>query len=216
MRVYCYIRVSTDRQNTIRQENSIREYYNKRGIEFSEDVIFNEKISGKKYGDDRSEFAILKRVLRAGDELVVDSVDRLGRTRKIISEELHYLHEKGVIVRILNIPTTLMMVDECQGNDWVLEMVTNIIIEVYTAVAEQELEEKERRTRDGIEAAKAAGKYKGRKPIKFNVKIIEKWYPAWKRNELMTKQFQELLGLKPNTFYRVIHKYEQSLREEAG
>ena len=81
MILYCYIRVSTDRQNTIRQENAIREYYAKRGVIFSPEVIFVEKISGKKQGEDRSEYAVLKRVLRAGDELVIDSVDRLGRTQ---------------------------------------------------------------------------------------------------------------------------------------
>ena len=63
------------------------------------------------------------------------------------------------------IPTTLMKID---GQEWAIEMINNLLIEVYTSLAQQEISEKERRQREGIEIAKEKGVYKGRKPIEYN------------------------------------------------
>lgn len=76
--------------------------------------------------------------------------------------------------------------------------------------AERELVEKERRTRAGIEIAKSEGKYKGRKPIEYDVRQIEQCYSRWKSGVIKTSEFRKLLGLKPNTFYRAIEKYEKT------
>lgn len=206
--IYAYVRVSSLHQNTARQELLLEEYLKKRGITLDDEHIFKEKMSGKKSVDDRAEYAVLRRILRAGDELVIDALDRLGRTKKGISDEIRYLKEKKVIIRVLNIPTTLIDYSQFQGNEWIIEMVTNILFEVLAAVAEQELVEKERRTRAGIEVAKAAGKYKGRKPIEVDMDTLAKLYPNWKAGNLRTKDYMTLLRLKPNTFYRAIAKFE--------
>lgn len=214
--VYGYIRVSSLKQNTIRQENLLSEYFRLRGVPYDDEHVFIEKVTGKKQGDDRREYAVLRRILRPGDELVLDALDRLGRTKQIIADELKYLREKKVIVRVLTIPTTLIDLEQFKKNEWVIEMVNNILFEVYSSVAQQELEEKERRTRDGIDAAKEAGKYKGRKPIEVDEEALKRWYPKWKLGNLKSYEFQELLKLKPNTFYRAIQKYEKELLENAG
>ena len=82
--------------------------------------------------------------------MYIDSLDRLGRRKADIKAELEYLKNKGVIVRVLTIPTTLI---NLEGQDWVLELINNLLIEVYSSLAEQELAEKERRQRSGIEIA---------------------------------------------------------------
>ena len=198
--VYGYCRASTKKQNEGRQLEALRKF----GV--SDDNIIIEKESGKIDGSERPQYSILRKLLRTGDVLVVDAVDRLGRKKSDIKAEMEYLKEKQVRLVVLNIPTTT--IEPQEGQEWLLEMVLNIIIEVYSSIAEQELAEKERRTRAGIELAKAAGKYKGRKPIDYDEAKLKSLYPRWKAGSVKTNEFRQLLALKPNTFYRAIARYE--------
>ncbi len=95
------------------------------------------------------------------------------------------------------------------NNDWVLDMVNRILVEVYTALAQQELEKKEKRVREGIEAAKLRGVYKGRKPIDMPSNFGDV-YKRWKKDEFTARKAMELLKLKANTFYRMVKVYEES------
>lgn len=206
---YGYARVSTIQQNLDRQVEGIQKYDD--SISESNENLFVEKISGKKSVDEREEYKILRRVLRPGDELVIDALDRLGRTKQIVKEEVEYFKKKGVTLRVLSLPTTLTDLSE---NTWVMEMVNNIIIEVYSSLAEEELVIKERRQRDGIEAAKKRGVYKGRKPKQVDWSKFEGLYQRWKDGGLKTKEFKQLLGLSTSTFYRVIKEYESDTLDE--
>jgi len=200
---YGYVRVSDKDQNPDRQIEGIKKQY----PNIQEDNIFIEKISGKKGVDERPEYAVLRRVLRTGDELVIDALDRLGRKKADIKAELEYLKGKGVILRILLIPTTLV---EMEGQAWVMDMMNNLLIEVYSSIAEQELVEKERRQRAGIEEAKKRGVYKGRKPIEYDESKFAELYPRWRSGGIKAKEFMQLMDLKPNTFYRAVARYEAS------
>jgi len=206
---YGYARVSSLDQHTDRQVEAIKKYC----PDISDENIFIEKISGKIDADGRIEYAVLRRVLRTGDELIIDALDRLGRTKTIIRNEMEYLKNKGVVLRVLTIPTTLIDLDET-GQAWAIEMINNLLFEVYTSLAEQELAEKERRQRAGIEAAKKRGVYKGRQPIRYDEAKLADIYPRWKSGALKSKEYMELLGLKPNTFYRAIERYETRLTAE--
>lgn len=201
---YGYVRSSTAKQNEARQVKALMDY----GIQ--EDNIIIDKESGKISGEDRTNYSILRKMLREGDSLVVDALDRLGRKKSDIKSEVEYLKSKGVRLVVLSLPTTTIKPE--QGQEWVVEMVTNLLIEVYSSMAEQELVEKERRTKAGIEIAKAQGKYRGRKPIDYDEGKLEKLYPRWKSGAIKTNEFQQLLGLKPNTFYRAIERFEATAR----
>lgn len=207
--LYGYIRVSTNEQHTDRQITSIKKHF----PTVKEENLFIEKISGKKGVDERQEYAVLRRVLRSGDELVIDSLDRLGRRKVDIKSELEYLKSRGVIIRVLLIPTTLIDID---GQTWAIEMINNLLIEVYSSLAEQELIEKERRQRAGIEAAKVRGVYKGRKPIEYDQDKFISLYKRWKAGAIKSKEFMELMELKPNTFYRAVQKYESSQQSKSA
>ena len=206
---YGYARVSTSQQNLDLQIIGIQGFDS--SISESNENLFIEKISGKKAVDEREEYRILRRVLRPGDELVIDALDRLGRTKQIVKDEVEYFKKKGVTLRVLSLPTTLTDLGE---NAWVMEMVNNIIIEVYSSLAEEELAIKERRQRDGIEAAKLRGVYKGRKPKQIDWASFEGLYARWKAGGLKTKEFKQLLGLTTSTFYRVIKEYEGETPDE--
>ena len=198
---YSYIRVSDIDQHPDRQLSALKKYW----PDIPEENIFIEKASGKKGVNDRQEYAVLRRILRAGDELFIDSLDRLGRKKADIKNELEYLKNKGVIVRVSTMPTTLIDID---GQAWVIEMINNLLIEVYASLAEQELAEKERRQMAGIEEAKKRGVYKGRKPIEYDKAKFKDLYYRWKKGSIKAKEFMELIGLKPNTFYRAVQRFE--------
>jgi len=203
---YFYGRVSTTDQHAERQITAAKKYK----PTLKDENIFIDKVTGKTF--DRPEWNVLKRVLRKGDELIVSELDRLGRTKQGIKETLEFLKSKEVRIRCLDIPTTL---HDIEGQDWVLELINNILIEVYSSIAQQELERKEYRQRAGIEEAKKKGVYKGRKPIEYDEELLISLYPRWKAKQLKAKECMSLLGLKPNTFYRAIEKYEEEIGSKA-
>jgi DNA invertase Pin-like site-specific DNA recombinase len=138
---YFYGRVSAKDQNLARQLESARQYKNI-------DHIFKDKQSGKNF--DREDYQKMKEILEPGDEVVIHALDRLGRNKEAIKEELAWFKEHGVVVRILNVPTTLIEYPE--GQEWLMEMVNNILIEVLGAFAEQERENIRKRQAEGIAA----------------------------------------------------------------
>lgn len=168
------------------------------------------KSVGKKSVDEREEYRILRRIVRPGDELVIDALDRLGRTKQIVKEEVEYFKKRGVALRVLSLPTTLTDMGE---STWVMDMVNNIIIEVYSSLAEEELIIKERRQRAGIEAAKKKGMYKGRKPKQIDWARFEELYNRWTEGAIKTKEFKALMNLSTSTFYRVVDEFKSGTME---
>ena len=150
-----YARVSTAHQHEDRQIAALLEY----GIE--ERSIIVDKESGKDFN--RLGYLSLKeKLLRPGDTLVVTELDRLGRNKTMVKSELEWFKAEGIRVKILNVPTTLI---DCDGQDWVLDMVSNILIEVMASVAEEERVKIHRRQEEGIAVAKAKGVRFGRPSI---------------------------------------------------
>ena len=89
-----------------------------------------------------------------------------------------------------------------------MEMVANILIEVYTTIAQAELEKRAKRQAEGIEVAKSKGVYTGRKPIKIDNEQFNSVYARWKSKEITARQAMSELNIKSNTFYRRIKEYE--------
>lgn len=142
MRKYLYIRVSTKEQNESRQL-ALKEKY---GLRTSD--IFIDKATGKNFN--RPEYQKLKAELQKGDTLIIMSIDRLGRNKQQALEEIRELRAKGIRLIVDDIPTTQLEVDE--KNQLMIDMVNNILIEVYTSLAEEELRRTKTRQRQGIEA----------------------------------------------------------------
>lgn len=197
MRVYGYSRVSTKEQNLDRQLVELRKYVDDR-------FIFQDKVSGKDFN--RPEYQLMRKVAQKGDVIYVKSLDRLGRNKSEIKQELEYYKNEGVRIKILDIPTSMMDIPE--GQEWLMDMINNLLIEVLATMAEQERLNIRQRQAEGIAIAKKEGKYKGRKEIDFP----ENWaevYDQWKSRKIKGNEAMEKLGLKRNTFYRLIKKYEE-------
>lgn len=197
---FAYIRVSSTEQNFQRQFFELEKYVDSQ-------MIFIDKISGKTF--DRKHYQELKLKLRSGDEVYFHELDRLGRNKQEIKKELLYFKEQGVIVRFLDIPTSLM--NYCEFGEMqksIMEMVNNILIEVLSTQAETELTKIKKRQAEGISIAKAEGKYTGRKEQKLPGNF-EKLYLRWKKKEISATEFCKLLGYKSrSTLYVKIKKFE--------
>ena len=152
--IYGYMRVSTKAQNLNRQEDALLEF----GVE--KDNIFADKESGKNF--DREKYQEMKSILKRNDVLVIKELDRLGRNKVMIKEEIEYFKDNGIRLKILNIPTTLIDIQE--GQEWIIDMVNNILLEVMSSIAEEERKKIKERQAEGIAAAKAGG-------VKFGPKV---------------------------------------------
>ena len=138
--IYFYTRVSTKEQNLARQLEEAKSYKNV-------DEVFCDKQSGKSYS--RPEYERLKSIVCKGDEVIVKEMDRLGRNKEATKEEIKWFKENGITLRILELPTTLI---DFNGQEWIADMINNMLIEVLTTIAEQEVKKIDRRRAEGIAA----------------------------------------------------------------
>ena len=174
-----YIRVSTEEQNTARQEEAMKS----QGVE----KTFIEKISGKSM--DRPQLKAMLDYVREGDILVVESYSRLARNTKDLLSIVEELEKKSVAFVSLkeNIDTSTP-----QGK---------LMLTIFAGLAQFERECTLQRQKEGIAIAKAEGKYKGRKPVA----IPDNWKETialWKNGEITARVAQKKLGMTPATFYR--------------
>lgn len=202
-KIFAYLRVSSEEQNTDRQLDAIKKYCKDNNLEIHERDIFIDKVSGKDF--ERPKYQALKQCLRAGDTLIIKELDRLGRNKEMIKQELDYFKQNKIRIKILNIPTTLIELPQESG--WVMEMVNNILIEVMGAIAEEERNKIRARQAEGIASAKAQGKHLGRPRIEFPEEW-EKHYREWKQGNITAVECFTRLELNKGTFYNLVKKYE--------
>lgn len=197
-KIYGYARVSSTDQNLDRQIEQLQEYV-------PAENIITDKISGADIN--RPGYQALKGALglRRGDTLVITSLDRLSRNKAQMQEEIRWFHDNEIRLKILDLPTSLVEVPE--GQEWILEMINNILIEVLSSTATQERIIIKKRQREGIEAAKRKGKHLGRPRIDYPPGY-ENYYVRWKNGEITAVQMMKELGLSRSTFYRMVEAYE--------
>lgn len=198
-RIFGYARVSTKEQNLDRQLMALKEYV-------PEENIIVDKASGK--DTERPGYQALKGALglRAGDELYVVSLDRLSRNKEDIKKELEYFKSNEIRVRILDLPTS--MIEVPKGQEWIMDMITNILIEVLASIAQQERLTIKKRQAEGIAAAKAKGKYMGRPRIRRPADF-ELYFQQWKDGKITAKQAMTALKLASSSFYKLVKEYEE-------
>lgn len=204
--IFGYCRVSSKEQNIGRQIDALNTECN------NIDKIYIDKASGKDFN--REQYKELKKAAREGDTIIIKELDRLGRNKTQIKQELQYYKEHNINVVILNIPTTKMLLNmDLKENKWVVDMVNNILVEVLSTIAQEERNKIKLRQAEGIAIAKKEGKYKGRKPVteKDLPKDFSKLYKQWKSKSINATQFTKLLGLKSRTtLYKYIKVWETS------
>ena len=187
--IYFYARVSSKDQNLARQLDVAKGYKNI-------DKVFCDKQSGKNF--EREEYQKLKDILVSGDEVIVKSLDRLGRNKEQTKDEIKWFKDNGIALRILNLPTSLI---DYQGQEWIMDMVNNILIEVLASYAEQERIEIKVRQAEGIAAKKASGNWNDYGRPRKESSDFEKFLKKQKDGELSVAQCCEQLGISRATWY---------------
>lgn len=180
-----YVRVSTVEQNEGRQLEGLKTY--------DIDKWFTEKVSAK--DTNRPKLNELLDYAREGDIVFVWDFSRLARSTKDLLDLVEQFQVKGIYLRSIkeNLDTSTPT--------------GKLMLTMIGAINEFERTNMLERQKEGIALAKAEGKYKGRKEISYP----DNWdeiYPKWKNRELTGTKAMELLGLKRNTFYKLIKEYE--------
>lgn len=195
-------RVSTTEQNPQRQIDAFK----KEGIE--DRYIFIDKCSGNA-GNlvKRTEYQKAKAIARKGDTVFLDALDRLGRNAKEIEQEWRYFTEEvGCDVVVLSMP--ILDTRGRSEDDPTGAMIAKLVLTIFAWMAEQETLERKRRQRDGIEAAKREGKYKGRKPVEVNKYEFVSLYEEAEKGERTHKYVMDTLGLTRTTYYKLVSEYK--------
>jgi len=175
-----YVRVSTQEQNTIRQERMMESL----GV----DELYIDKASGK--NAQRPELQKMMEYVRKGDTVVVESISRFARNTRDLLELVEQLTAKQV---------------EFVSQKEAIDTTTptgKFMLTIFGAVAELEREYILQRQQEGIAIAKSNGIYKGRKPIQrpnFNQVVS-----LWRQGEITAVEAMKRLDLKPSTFYRKV------------
>ncbi len=170
----------------------------------SERDIFVDKCSGKNF--DRPQYQSLKVQLREGDVLVIKSIDRLGRNYKQICEEWREItREIKANIKVLDMP----VLDTTRTEGLIGEVISDIVLQLLSYVAEQERAFIKQRQAEGIKLAKEKGKRLGKPPIEYP----ENWdnvYKVWKSGAITAREAMKQLNLKPTSFYKLAKKYKNN------
>ena len=208
MKRYGYHRTSTKEQHLDRGITEITAYCEQNQLELER--IYTDQQTGKNFN--RPRYQVLKEdVLRSGDELIITEVDRLGRNKSETLKELQYYRDNNIRVKILELPTTLMDISKLDNSmaQMLMETVNNMLIELYAAMAQAEIEKKEKRQREGIDAKKARGEWAdyGR-PAVMSIEDFAAEYQKVLSGEIKPFELMKKLGMSKTTYYRYVKKFK--------
>lgn len=174
-----YGRVSSSGQSLDIQEESL--------FNIGCEKIFSEKVSGRSTKD-RDQLAEALDFVREGDTLVVTRLDRLARSVGDLHNIIEKLAAKKVGFKCLN--QSGVDTDSSTGR---------LMLSVLGAVAQFENDIRRDRMMEGIEKAKAAGKYRGRKPTVDPVQVRE-----LHQQGLGASQIAKTMGIGRASVYRAL------------
>lgn len=189
--MYGYVRVSSKDQCEARQVLALREF------KVPERNIYMDKMSGKDFN--RPQYRRMVRKLKAGDVLVVKSIDRLGRNYEEILEQWRMLtKKKEVDVVVLDMP---LLDTRMSGGNLTGVFVADLVLQILSYVAQTERENIRQRQMEGIAAAKQRGVKFGR-PKKQVPEEFARLREKWMQKEVSSREATKRLGISQDTFLR--------------
>jgi len=210
---YGYHRVSTAAQKEDRGISGIESFCRERGYPLQK--VYVDKISGKTF--ERPRYIVLKEdVLRPGDTLIIWELDRLGRTKADIIQELAYFKENSIRVMFLDIPTTTTETDAKGGfSNLLIDTINNILIEILSMMAQNENERNRKRSEEGRAAMKARGEW-GRygRPRRMSKEDFAVQYGRVVSGLVGSLELQRELGLNRDTYFRYVREYKASVKNK--
>lgn len=198
MAKYAYIRVSSKDQNIARQVEAMQE------IGLTKKQMYIDKQSGKDFI--RKNYQRLVKKLKAGDELYIKSIDRLGRDYDEILEQWRYLTRvKDIELIVLDFP---LLDTRNQVNGVTGKFIADLVLQILSYVAQIERENTKQRQAEGIRIAKEKGVQFGRPKHDFPEKF-EEIYQLWIIGEISMCEGGRRLNTHHTTFARWIARYQQ-------
>ena len=194
-KTFAYIRVSSKDQSENRQLDSLK------GLNVDEIIV--EKASGKNFVG-RAKYQEMKSKLRAGDLVIVKSIDRFGRNYAEICKEWESIINMGVDIQVLDMP---ILNTRDNQNGLTGRLITDIVLKLLGYVAERERENIKTRQREGIDSALARGVKFGR-PTSEIPKDFIRCYELYKQGLIKVKDVMSMCNIKRSTFF----KYAQSIK----
>ena len=188
-----YIRISTEDQNTARQDVLMSQL----GVT----KVFTDKASGKNTA--RKGLQEMLDFVREGDTVIVESYSRLARSTRDLLDLVEQFEKKGV-----NFISKKEAIDTTTPAG-------RLMLTIFAGIAQFERDCTLDRQREGIAEAKKAGKYKGRKPVAVDMVKFKELYKDWKSGQITAVNMQKQLGLTPPTFYRRVKEYEAGRVKDA-
>ena len=193
---YGYIRVSTAVQKVDRQWLAMKEF----GI--AEERVYADKQSGKDFN--RPAYNKLMAQLGSGDVLVIKSLDRLGRNYDEMIKQLEIItREKNAAIVVLDLP--LLDTRQKKADDLTAKLISNLVIQVFSYVAETERHMNHQRTMEGLAAAKRRGVRLGRRPVEkpSHFAFVR---DAWAAGKISEREAAARLGVSRPTFHKWTHE----------
>lgn len=192
MAVWGYIRVSSKDQNEDRQIAEIEP------LVTTKSHLVVEKISGKNF--DRPKYHVMKDLMHVGDTLVIKSLDHLGRNYEMIKSEWQSFKDKGIHIRVLDMP---LLNTENKQDDLTMNLISDVVLELLSYVAESERRNIKQRQAEGITIAKQKGVKFGRP----SVQLPDNWDSViadWKAGNITAVEAMKRTGIKRSSFYKSV------------
>ncbi|KAA6458923.1 MULTISPECIES: recombinase family protein [Bacillus cereus group] len=196
-RKFGYIRVSSKDQNEDRQIEVMKKLIT------DERDIFVDKPSGRDFN--REQYQLLKRMLRKDDILYIHSLDCFGRNKEAILQEWKDITQNiQAHIVVLDMP----LLDTTQYKDSLGTLITDLVLQILSWLAEEERTKIKTRQSEGIDAAKKKGKHLGRPKTKITPEFIEA-YNKWKFGQITALDAMRRCNMTSPTFYRVVKRYKE-------
>lgn len=162
MFIRAYLRASTTEQDATRARESLERFAADHGQAIASE--YTENMSGA--SADRQELLRLLKDARAGDVLLVESIDRLSRLPQADWQKLKAaIDAKGLRIVALDLPTSHQSMKDTAGDEFtgrMLAAINSMLVDMMAAIARKDYEQRRERQAQGIEKAKAEGRYQGR------------------------------------------------------
>ena len=161
--------------------------------------IFIDTIGEK--SSQRNNLRLLKQLaLREGDTLTVSSLYCLSDLKKGLADELHWMRDNGIQLRIADIPLSVQEHDEKSQ-----QFLSDLMFEVFDATILKEREQRRQKQSEGIRAAQKKGVHIGRKPMERGAEF-ETLKQQWQRGEVSLREAGRRLGVTPQTFKKWVEE----------
>src|SRR5699024_4059093 len=152
----------------------------------------------------REQYQLLKRILRPGDVLYIHSLDRFGRNKDEILQEVDTItKELQADIVVLDMP----LLDTTQYKDSMGTFIADLVLQILSWVAQDERERIRQRQREGINEAMRQGKEFGR-PKAHITDEFKKAYEDWKKGNITATMAMQHSNQKKTTFYKLARQLD--------